>query len=146
MLSDLRHHIFLCIKLLLWRDNISQVKDLTRLLPHISPVWAHAMLSDISISAVSIFSARSVTYKFRLLNSTSSELTQPAAVNAECRSWQRKVWLLNSYQASAAAIHKWRGGKKMVCGWMFSWSSKDEAARDEFELCVLSAASTFSRE
>lgn len=37
------------------------------------------------------FSAQSVIYKFsRLLNSLSSELTQPGAVNAECRLWQRR--------------------------------------------------------
>lgn len=68
------------------------------------------------------FSAQSVIYKFsRLLNSLSSELTQPAAVNAECRLWQRRecdCWIVIKHLLQLSM--KWGVNfvkKNHVCVW-----------------------------
>lgn len=97
LLSDSLQHVFIPLMQLVprsWRGNVSHVIlwAVTWLFSYISPSWGLQCQVERYLHKYSCyFSAQTVIYKFsRLLNSTSGELTQPAAVNAEWRLWQRR--------------------------------------------------------
>lgn len=77
-----------------WRDSISHVtlQASAWLFSYISTSCGLQCQVERYLHKYSCyFSAQSVIYKFsRLLNSLSSKLTRPAAVNAEWRLWQRR--------------------------------------------------------
>lgn len=102
-----------------WRDSIS----------HVTPQASTWLFSYISTSCglqcqverylhkySCYFSAQSVIYKFsRLLNSLSSKLTRPAAVNAEWRLWQRRecdCWIVIKHLLQLSM--KWGGGWNLL--------------------------------